>query len=460
MTSEQALVTRRAGRSLKVTMPAAGRLALPAADVLGLAIAGALSGPGVLVWTGYAAAVLLLLACAGQHRLRICLRVSDQADRIGAATVLPLLGLLAVVPSGVAVSLVVWSAGLVFCCRVMACAALRAAHRRDWLTEPALIVGAGTFGAYVADLLRAHPELGVRPRGFLDDGPPRRDLSLPTLGSPADLADVANRMGIRRIIVCFSTEYRDEDLVAVVRASAPLRADVCVVPRLYELGMAVPRGRLDEIWGIPLIPLRQSRRSVAGRAGKRAFDVVAGSLLLAVLSPLLLGLAAVVRLRSGQSPLFRQARVTGEGRVVPIIKLRTLTAHADHDTRWTSAAEHCDRFGRVLRASHLDELPQLVNVIRGQMSLVGPRPERPYFAERFSREISRYDGRTRMPAGMTGWAQVNGLNGDTSIFERARFDNYYVEYWSIWLDLVTLARTVTAVATVPFVRRTPPGGTP
>ena len=179
---------------------------------------------------------------------------------------------------------------------------------------------------------------------------------------------------------------------------------------------------------------------------KRVFDVAGSAILLAVSAPLLLVLAAVVRLRFGKTALFRQTRATGNGRLAPILKLRTLADDDESDTRWTVDADHCTPLGRWLRATHLDELPQLLNVLRGEMSLVGPRPERPYFAERFNRDIPRYADRIRMPAGMTGWAQVNGLNGDTSIFERARFDNYYLEYWSPWLDLVILARTVVAVA--------------
>jgi exopolysaccharide biosynthesis polyprenyl glycosylphosphotransferase len=457
MTPREALAAQRTKPSFLVKTPAVRTVALPLADIAGLTAAPFISGAAIAPGAGYAAAVLGILAVGGQHRLRMCLRVSDRADRVLIATILPLPVLLAWLPAGRAIALVLWSAGLVFAGRLLACTTLRAVHRHGLLTEAALVVGAGTFGAYVADLLREHPELGLRPLGFLDDGPRRRDLPLPTLGTPADLADVVARMDIRRVIICFSTECRDEDLVEVMRASRSLRADVCVVPRLYELGMAVPRGCLDEIWGIPLIPLRRSGRSLAGKAAKRTFDVVAASVLLAVSAPVLLALVAVVRLRSGHAPLFRQARVTGEGRVAPVLKLRTLTAHDDHDTRWTAVSEHSSRLGRWLRASHVDELPQLMNVIRGEMSLVGPRPERPYFAERFSREISRYGGRTRMPAGMTGWAQVNGLNGDTSIFERARFDNYYVEYWSVWLDLVILARTVAIVAAVAF---RPPGRGP
>ena len=424
------------------------RWAVPVADTAGLAAASVASGlsggaPGIALRAGYGAVVLIILAGTGQHRLRIRLRVSDKAGRVLFATIVPVLAVLAWLPAHRALSLAVWSGGLVLCCRGLLYAALRAAHRRGLLTEPAVVVGAGTFGAYVAGLTREHPELGLHLVGLLDGGPPRRDLPVPFLGGPADLADVVSRLGISRVIVCFSSACRDEDFVSVMRASRPLRADVCVVPRLYELGMALPRGCLDEIWGIPLIPLRRSGQSPAALALKRIFDLVACAVMLALAAPLMLVLVIAVRLRTGQAALFRQARVTGDGRTAQITKLRTLTAHDDHDTRWTSAGQ--SPLGRWLRATHLDELPQLVNVMRGEMSLVGPRPERPYFADRFGHEVPGYGDRTRMPAGVTGWAQVNGLNGDTSIFDRARFDNYYVEYWSLWLDLVILARTVAAV---------------
>ena len=442
-----ARAARRAGRAA----PAA---AMPLADVLGLTVAIGVTGWAGLTTALYALAVLTVLAIAGLQRLRICLRVADQAGRILAAAALPLLILLPWTPAAAAARLALWSAGLVFTFRVAASAALRAAHRRGLLTEPALVVGAGTFGAHIGELMRSHPELGLRPQGYLDFGPPRRDLALPSLGTPGDLADVVARHGIRRVIVCYAA-CKDEDLVTVLRASGRLRADVCVVPRLYELGAAVPWSCLDEIWGIPLVPLRRLGHWPAGQWLKRAFDVAVAAVLLLAAAPVLLVLAAAIRLQSGRAPLFRQARVTGHGRSAEIVKLRTLTDPGDPDTSWTVPTQQCTGLGRWLRLTHLDELPQLVNVLRGEMSLVGPRPERPYFAERFGREILRYSDRTRMPAGMTGWAQVHGLHGDTSIFERARFDNQYIEYWSPWLDVVILARTLVALI---FRRPGRPGG--
>jgi exopolysaccharide biosynthesis polyprenyl glycosylphosphotransferase len=417
--------------------------ALPLADSLGLTMSAwgnRRAGPLLLL---YASAVLAGLAAGGQHRLRICARVSDQAGRILAAAALPAVALLPGLPAAAALRLALWSAGLLIAARVGTYAALRAARRRGRLTEPALVIGSGTFGAGLAELMSAHPELGLRPVGFLDDGPPRRDLPFPVLGRPAELGQVIARLGIRRVIIAWSL-CRDEDLVAVLRASRPLRADVCVVPRLYELGTAVPRSCLDEIWGVPLIPLRRAGQLPAGRLAKRAFDLAAASLLLVPAVPVMLLAGLLIRLESGLAPLFRQTRVTGAGRLAQVLKLRTLAGHGDPDTCWTAPPQECTRVGRFLRATHLDELPQLVNVLRGDMSLVGPRPERPYFAERFSREVLRYADRTRMPAGVTGWAQVHGLNGDTSLYERARFDNQYIENWSIWLDLTILARTIAA----------------
>jgi len=419
-----------------------GATALPAADALGLAVAIGVTGRFGVVPVLYGLVVFAVLAASGQHRLRICLRVSDQVGRILTVVALSLLPVLPWLPAGYAVRLALCSAGLVLASRYAACAALRAAHSRDLLTEPALVVGAGTLGAYMGDLMRRHPEFGLRPQGYLDYGAPRQDLPLPTLGTPADLAEVVNRLGIRRVIVCFA-EGRDEDLITVLRASRPLRAQVSVVPRFYEAGFAVPRSCLDEIWGIPLIPLRRIGPP-PGLWVKRAFDVCIAAVLLIVAAPVLAVLAAAIRLQSGQVPLFRQVRQTGNGESATVLKLRTLSGPSDPDTTWTVDATQCSRLGQWLRVTHLDELPQLVNVLRGEMSLVGPRPERPYFAEQFGREMPRYSDRGRMRAGMTGWAQVHGLHGDTSVFERARFDNQYIEYWSPWLDAVILARTLAA----------------
>lgn len=184
----------------------------------------------------------------------------------------------------------------------------------------------------------------------------------------------------------------------------------------------------------------------AGRLAKRAFDVAAALVLLALAMPLLAVLAVALRLRCGSPVLFRQLRVTRGGRSAVIVKLRTLREQRDADTRWSVPAQRLTPLAQWLRDTHLDELPQLLNVLRGDMSLVGPRPERPYFSELFSREIPGYASRHRMRAGLTGWAQVNGLNGDTSIAERARFDNYYIDHWSLRFDLKILARTIGLVA--------------
>jgi exopolysaccharide biosynthesis polyprenyl glycosylphosphotransferase len=419
-------------------------MVLPVADVAALTTAGLLARASGWGSTTYACAVLVLLVADGQHRLRICRRVSDQLPRTVAVAAMPLLAALPWLgPDGLRLGLL--SAVSLVAVRAGACAALKAAHRRGRLLEPALIVGTGATAIRVAQLLCDHPELGLAPRGFLDSRPPRHRVGLPLLGELAALAEVVARYGIQRVIVCFPAA-RDEDLVPLVRAWRPLPVDVCVVPRMYELGAALPRGYLDELGDIPLIPLRRLGHGRLGTGAKAAFDFVGAAILLIAVTPVLLALAVALRCDGGGPALFRQTRLTRSGTTMELLKLRSMIDHADSDTRWAVLPDDTTSLGRWLRRTHLDELPQLLNVLRGEMSLVGPRPERPYFAARFGLQIPRYDDRHRMRTGLTGWAQVHGLHGDTSIADRIRFDNVYIEHWSPWMDMVILARTLCTVS--------------
>ncbi len=455
--------------------PALLPMVLPLADVASLATAcllAALSGWAAFGWgvAAYGCAVLVLLVADGQHRLRICRRVSDQLPRTVAVAAMPLLVVLPWLGPERGLALGLLGAASLVGVRVGICIALRAAHRHGRWREPTLIVGTGAIAVRVAELLRSHPELGLAPRGFLDSRPPQQPVGLPLLGAPAELAEVVSRHAILRIIVCFPATP-DADLVPLLRACRTLPVDVCLVPRCYELGAALPRGYLDELGDIPLIPLRRLGHSRLGCAAKGTFDIVGAAVLLVALSPVLLALTIAVRLDGGGPALFRQTRLTRSGTTMELLKLRSLVEHTDSDTRWAVHPEHTTRLGRWqlgrwLRSSHLDELPQLVNVLRGEMSLVGPRPERPYFAARFAVQIPRYGDRHRMRTGLTGWAQVNGLHGDTSITERTRFDNFYIEYWSPWMDMLILTRTLctrTPCARTPCIRTpctVPSGGRP
>ena len=423
-------------------------MVLPMADIAVLATAGLLIGASGWAAAAYACAVLVLLVADGQHRLRICRRVSDQLPRTVAVAAMPLLAVLPWVGPSVGADglrLALISIASLITVRAGACTALKAAHRRGRLLEPTLVVGSGATAVRVGQLLRDHPELGLAPRGFLDTQLPQHPGALPLLGELSELAHVVARDRIQRVIVCFPAA-RDADLVPLLRACRPLPVDVCVVPRMYELGAALPRGYLDELGDIPLVPLRRLGAGRLGNSVKAAFDFVAATVLLIAVIPVLLALAVAVRLDSGGPVLFRQTRVTRAGQTMELLKLRSMIDHTGSDTRWAVLPEQTNRLGRWLRRTHLDELPQLVNVLRGQMSLVGPRPERPYFVAAFEQQIPRYGDRHRMRTGLTGWAAVNGLHGDTSIAERVRLDNFYIEHWSPWMDLVILARTLCTVS--------------
>jgi exopolysaccharide biosynthesis polyprenyl glycosylphosphotransferase len=420
---------------------------VPSIDLIALAGA-ALVGSIHFVGLAYTVVAFAVLVVTGGDRARINPQLG--ADLPG------LLGRLAVAALVVApfaasdaltgrfIRVVPFAILLVLCGRALSYAIVRETRARGFILEPTLIIGAGHLGARLADTLMEHPQFGLAPVGFLDTFDPDESLPAPILGTPADLDDVVRRFGVQRVIVAFGGT-REPDMVPVLRACDRLPVEVHVMPRFFELGVTRGGSFTDDLWGIPLIRLRRSVLRTAAWRTKRMFDLVAGTALLILTAPLFLASAAAVRLFGPGPVFFRQKRIGQRGQVFECLKFRTMEHVEDSDTAWVADEERYTRAGRILRRTGLDELPQLLNVLRGEMSLVGPRPERPYFVDQFRVAVPGYTDRHRVPVGITGWAQVHGLRGDTSIEERAVFDNNYVENWSVWLDLVILFRTLGAI---------------
>jgi exopolysaccharide biosynthesis polyprenyl glycosylphosphotransferase len=420
----------------------------PAFDVLMLGTAVVVAAKVTRLELLYAAVAFVVLVGTGAQRARINPRLADDVFPLLASLAIPLLAaapfagsnadlgrLLRVAP--IAVVLVVLG-------RAGAYQLTRLARARGLVVEPTLIVGAGTLGVRAARTLQDHPEFGLTPIGFLDSFDDR-DLPLPILGPAEQLETIVREFQVKRVIIAFGAT-REPEMVPILRACDQLPIEMYVLPRFFELGIGPEGSGNEDLWGIPLRRLRRSAlRTIAWRT-KRAFDLVGSSVLLLLAAPLFAAAALAVKLSSPGPVFFRQKRVGQRGEVFELLKFRTVSRNSDSDTTWSvSEDERRTLVGRALRRISVDELPQLINVLKGQMSLVGPRPERPYFVDQFRVAVQGYDDRHRVPAGLTGWAQVHGLRGDTSIEERAIFDNYYVEHWSLWRDFVILGRTMGAV---------------
>ncbi|MFI8455729.1 sugar transferase [Kitasatospora sp. NPDC085464] len=313
--------------------------------------------------------------------------------------------------------------------------------------NPVLVLGAGGLGRRVAAALREHAEYGMRPVGFLDADPPllAGDTDPPVLGGREVLEREVRRHRIQHVIATAGAADEAET-AAALRDAARLGCQIWLVPALREFG-ALPTAPIaggDHLWGFPCLRVAGPAMRRPGWAAKRALDITAAAFGLLLLAPVLALCALAVRFDTGPGVLFRQQRTGLDGRVFTVLKFRTLRPSNEHEsaTRWNISQDHrMGAVGRLLRKSSLDELPQLWNVLRGDMSLVGPRPERPYFVMRFGQAYPEYADRHRVPVGLTGLAQVNGLRGDTSIEDRARFDNRYIESWSLWQDVKILCRT-------------------
>jgi exopolysaccharide biosynthesis polyprenyl glycosylphosphotransferase len=310
-----------------------------------------------------------------------------------------------------------------------------------------LVLGTDDVGIRLAASMLEHPEYGLEPVGFVESGQ-RADatiLPVPVLGSYDQLSQLIGAHAIRDVIVAYG-DANESDLVDILTTCDRLDVEVFWVPRLFELHNS--KRDTDHVWGIPLVRTREAAFKSPWWPVKRLIDVVWSGTALLLLSPVLLVCALAVRWEGGPGIIFRQQRVGLDGKMFEVLKFRSLRPVDETESQTNWNIKHDDRLGPVgkfMRSTSLDELPQLWNILRGDMSLVGPRPERPHFVDQFSTHIPRYGARHRVPVGLTGWAQAHGLRGDTSIEDRARFDNYYIENWSPWLDMKIIVKTISQV---------------
>ncbi|MEW2162069.1 exopolysaccharide biosynthesis polyprenyl glycosylphosphotransferase, partial [Streptomyces sp. NPDC007084] len=302
----------------------------------------------------------------------------------------------------------------------------------------ALVFGPAATAQRVAAAFLRHPACGVRPVGVVADQPAGVE-GLPVLTTGEEVQRALIQNGVRSVLVVEPTAERAPMLRALAEAGC----------ELWEIDADSPsyeRDGRDTLAGFACRRLSMTPRRSS--VGKRLLDVtVSGSLLLLV-SPLLLVCAVVLRLTDGPGVVFRQERIGKDGRPFTLLKFRTHRPVDAHEaaTRWSVANEQqMSPFCHFLRRTSLDELLQLWNVFWGDMSLVGPRPERPYFVAQFSQTYPGYAARHRMRTGITGLAQVHGLRGDTSIEDRCRFDNAYIDNWSLWQDICILLRTAASL---------------
>ncbi|KAB8142770.1 undecaprenyl-phosphate glucose phosphotransferase [Chloroflexia bacterium SDU3-3] len=326
---------------------------------------------------------------------------------------------------------------------------LYALRRRGFDSRRVVIVGAREPGQVIAETIARSPELGYHVQGFVSNSAEVGSLvhGIPVLGRPDVLGEVIRDAQADEVIIALSGRSSAEvmDIVALAEDEA---VEIKIYPDAFQL-IINPEVTVGDLSGLPLLPVKNvALDNPINRAMKRALDIVFSSVVLLLLSPVMVLIALLVRLESRGPVFFIQERVGLDGKPFPTIKFRTMRSDAPQISNWTVENDpRITTIGRFLRRYSLDELPQFINVLRGEMSVVGPRPEQPRWVEEFSRSIPRYVRRHRQKAGITGWAQVNGLRGDTSIEERTRYDLYYVENWSLLFDIKIIIKTAVGVFT-------------
>jgi exopolysaccharide biosynthesis polyprenyl glycosylphosphotransferase len=348
----------------------------------------------------------------------------------------------------------VFSTGLVTAGRAAVLALERASYRKGRNLQPAVIIGNDTLASQVFERLHLHGSFGFNVVGYFAERP--ADAALP-LAAARHLGTIAEAPAFLQNVQKVFLALRAEDHAALfdlVTACEGLNIEFMMVPDVLEL--MTSQVHVRELEGIPFLRIKGIPLTAWGRITKRAFDIAVSATLLLLTSPLLLLVALVIKLDSRGPVLFGQRRVGLDGMEFTMHKFRTMVVGAERMDETAGVGVRTDpargigarddprrtRVGRFLRATSLDELPQLFNVLAGEMSLVGPRPERPHFVRELQELVPKYLDRHRVKTGVTGWAQVNGLRGDTSIAERIKYDLYYIENWSLAFDIKILLRTL------------------
>jgi exopolysaccharide biosynthesis polyprenyl glycosylphosphotransferase len=314
---------------------------------------------------------------------------------------------------------------------------------QGWGADRVLIVGTGEEGHMILQKIQWSPQLGYKVVGMVEtNGVNRRALSVPVLGGPERLADLVDQYEVDEVIIALPEASRQEVLMLISQCERG-SVSIKIFPDVFQI--MASQVSIGDLGGLPLLSVRDVALRGWRLTVKRAIDIAGSAVGLVILSPFLFVVATFIKLDSPKGSVFyAQERMGLDAKPFWCLKFRTMRPDAEKDgPGWTIKNDpRRTRVGEFLRRTSIDELPQLINVLLGEMSLVGPRPERPVYVEQFRRSIPRYMDRHREKAGLTGWAQVNGLRGDTSIIERTKYDLWYIENWSLRLDFKILLRTL------------------
>lgn len=349
------------------------------------------------------------------------------------------------------VSQLVWAlfltfnVGLTFSSRELMREVLERRWRAGIGLKRILIAGSGDLGRLVADKILEHRELGYQIVGFVDDRAAGDHLGyrgLPLLGTIDEAAEITVRESVDHLYVALPPEQHVRMLELLESTSREI-VDVKVVPDLLQV--IALRARLEDLDGVPVININDVPLQGFNAVLKRTIDIAISAGALVVLALPLALVAALVKLTSKGPVFYRQERMGLDGKSFTIVKFRSMFDDAERQTGpvWAVSGDpRVTPLGRLMRHSNVDELPQLWNVLTGEMSIVGPRPERPHFVEQFKHKIPQYMLRHKVKAGLTGWAQVNGWRGNTPLEKRIEYDLYYIENWSVRLDFKIIWLTV------------------